>query len=113
MKIVVIEGDGEPVVRDAASAMDLMATARYEYGADRVALAKEAVIDDFFILSRGIAGEILQKYINYGFKLAVFGDFSRYTSKPLRDFIRESNRGKDFFFVADREEAVKRLSEAI
>ncbi|MCI8360164.1 MAG: DUF4180 domain-containing protein [Clostridiales bacterium] len=75
-------------------------------------LFKEAIVDDFFILSRGLAGEILQKYINYGFKLGVFGDFGRYTSKPPRDFIRESNRGKDFFFVADRAEAVKRLSQA-
>ena len=33
------------------------------------------------------AGEILQKYINYGGRIAVYGDYSRYTSKPLKDFI--------------------------
>ena len=75
--------------------------------------AKAAVIyaEEFFILSTGLAGEILQKFINYGIKFAVYGDFSRYTSKPLKDFIYESNHGKDVFFTSDREEAVKRLTE--
>ena len=43
-------------------------------------------------------------------KAAMFGDYSRYTSKPLRDFIYESNNGKDFFFTASKEEAVERLA---
>ena len=59
-----------------------------------------------------MAGEILQKFINYRVKAAIYGDYSRYTSKPLRDFIYESNRGKDFFFVSSEEEAVRRLLEA-
>lgn len=53
----------------------------------------------------------MQKFINYGIKFAFYGDFSRYTSKPLKDFIYESNHGKDVFFTSDREEAVKRLTE--
>lgn len=50
------------------------------------------------------------KFINYGAKLAVYGDYSGYTSKPLRDFIRESNRGRDIFFPATRQEAILRLA---
>jgi len=42
-------------------------------------------------------------------KMAVYGDFSCYTSKPLRDFIYESNHGSDFFFVPEREEALRLL----
>nr|WP_325216391.1 DUF4180 domain-containing protein [uncultured Oscillibacter sp.] len=34
------------------------------------------------------------------------------TSKPLRDFIYESNNGKHFFFTASREEALERLARA-
>lgn len=41
--------------------------------------------------------------------MAVYGDFSCYTSKPLRDFIYESNHGSDFFFVPEREEALRLL----
>ena len=65
-----------------------------------------------FILSTGVAGDILQKLMNYRFKAAIYGDYSHYTSKPLRDFIRESNHGKDFFFVSTMEEAVQRLTDA-
>ena len=43
---------------------------------------------------------------------AIYGDYSRCTSKPLRDFIRESNEGRDFFFVVPRDEAVRLLADA-
>lgn len=109
--IAVIESD-TPLITDTQSALDLLMTARYELGADRILLNKPAVCDDFFILSSGLAGEILQKFTVYGAKLGVWGDYSRYTSKPLRDFIRESNRGEQFFFTASREEALERLARA-
>ena len=38
--------------------------------------------------------------------------FSGYTSKPLKDFIYESNNGKDVFFVGSEQEAVERLTQA-
>ena len=99
------------IVADARAAMDLIAAVRYETGCDRVAMAKEALPPEFFRLSTGLAGEMLQKFVNYRVKLAVYGDFAGYTSKPLQDFIRESNRGQDVFFVGTREEAVERLSK--
>ena len=109
VEIAVVTG-AEPVITDAASALDLAMTVRYETGAERIAIDKSVIAEDFFILSTGLAGEILQKWINYHIKAAVWGDYSRYTSKPLRDFIYESNQGKDFFFVETREEAVERLA---
>ena len=75
------------------------------------AIDKAAVSEDFFRLSTGIAGEILQKFVNYRVKLAIYGDFSGYASKPLQDFIRESNEGRDIFFVATEDEAVARIAE--
>lgn len=99
----------EPVLTDAQSALELAMTARYAAGADRLLVDKAAVAEDFFILSTGLAGEILEKFIQYRIKMAVYGDFSCYTSKPLRDFIYESNHGSDFFFVPEREEALRLL----
>ena len=99
------------IVTDLQSALDLAITIRYEADVSRLALPKECLAEDFFILSTGLAGEILQRYVNYGFQLAVFGDFSHYTSKPLHDFIYECNPGKDFFFVPTEEEAVRRREE--
>ncbi len=103
----------EKVITDAQSALDLAMTVRHETGAERIAVDKKAIAEDFFILSTGMAGEILQKYINYHIKAAFYGDYSRYTSKPLRDFIYESNQGKDFFFVSTKEEAVQKLADAL
>nr|WP_325297898.1 DUF4180 domain-containing protein [uncultured Dysosmobacter sp.] len=100
------------VITDAQSALDAMMAAKYACGTERIAVQKEALTEDFFILSTGLAGEILQKFTNYGVKCAIYGDFSHYTSKPLQDFIRESNRrGTDVLFTADEREAVERLAE--
>ncbi len=109
--IALVSGD-ETLICDPQSALDLAMTVKYETGADRIVLDKRTICDDFFILSTGVAGEILQKFINYHVKAAIYGDFSHYTSKPLRDFLYESNNGRDFFFVATREEAVQKLKDA-
>ncbi len=98
------------VIADVQSALDLLMTVNYEAGTKNIAVDKKLVAEDFFILSTGLAGEVLQKYVNYGGRIAVFGDYSHYTSKPLKDFIYESNKGKDVFFVATEEEAVDMLT---
>lgn len=110
---IAVVSSEERIIVDTNSALDLIMTVQYETGADRIAIDKNAVSEEFFILSTGIAGEILQKFINYHIKAAIFGDYSKYTSKPLKDFIYESNHGRDFFFVATREEAVDRLKEKL
>ena len=109
--IAVIFGP-EKCVTSPAAALELAMTARYETGADRLAIDKRVIAEDFFILSTGMAGEILQKFINYHVKAAIWGDYARYTSKPLKDFIYESNKGRDFFFVETKEEALRKLAEA-
>ena len=109
--VAIPTGEGR-LITGPQDALDLAMTVKYETGAERIAMDKKKIAEEFFILSSGMAGEILQKYINYHVKLAVWGDFSRYTSKPLHDFIYESNEGRDFFFVPTREEAVRRLAEA-
>ncbi|MDF2567764.1 MAG: hypothetical protein K0R90_1220 [Oscillospiraceae bacterium] len=99
----------ELIITDTQSALDLIATIRYETGCDRIALNKEAIIEDFFKLSTCLAGEILQKFINYSMKFAIIGDFSCYSSKAFKDFMYESNHGKDIFFVSTEDEAVEKL----
>ena len=109
--IAVISG-GEALVTDAQSALEMASTVKYETGTTKIVLAKETVSEHFFILSTGLAGEILQKFTNYQRKAAVYGDYSRYTSKPLGDSIFESNRGGRFSSVATREEAIQKLRAA-
>ena len=94
------------VITDAQSALDLLMTAKYDLGTKNIVIDKKLTKEEFFILSSGLAGDILQKYINYGGRIAIYGDFSHYTSKPLHDFIYESNKGHDVFFAATEDEAV-------
>lgn len=93
--IALVSGE-EKLLVDVQSALDLVITVKHETGANRIVIDKRVIAEEFFILSTGLAGEILQKFINYHVKAAIWGDYSRYTSKPLKDFIYESNHGKDF-----------------
>ena len=98
-------------IPDGDTALELAVYARYETGGSRLIIPKECFPPEFFRLSTGLAGEILQKWTNDQFQAAIYGDFTQETaaSKPLRDFLYESNQGRDFFFVATREEALHRL----
>lgn len=100
----------EVVIADLQSAVDLMMTVKYETGVKNIALSKDLVCGKFFILSSGLAGEILQKFVNYRFRIAIYGDYSVYTSKPLKDFIYESNNGRDVYFTDDLRQAVDKLT---
>jgi hypothetical protein len=102
----------DKLITDVQSTLNFMMSIFYETGCNRIALNKEAFSDDFFILSTRLAGEILQKFINYQAKLAIYGNFNQYTSKPLKDFIYESNNGNDIFFVATKNNAVEKLISA-
>lgn len=61
----------------------------------------------FFDLKNGMAGELLQKYSNYRMQFAIVGDFSKYTSKSIQDFIYESNKVGHISFVSSLTEALK------
>jgi len=107
--IAIVSSD-EIIIEDVQSALDFIATVRYETGCDRIVLNKSAVCEDFFDLSTKLAGDVLQKFINYHMKVAFVGDFSVYTSKSLKDFIYESNNGDHIFFLPDEKQAIEKLS---
>lgn len=108
---IAVVNSNEIIMKDVQSAIDFIMTIKYETNCNKIALNKGSVTEDFFILSKGLAGEILQKFINYQTKFAIYGDYSKYTSKPLKDFIYESNKGKDIFFINNEEDAIKMLSK--
>ncbi|OFD42226.1 DUF4180 domain-containing protein [Bacillus mycoides] len=117
IKKVVIGGINIAVVRndtvlisDVQSALDLMATVQYEADSKRIVIKKSLISESFFDLKTRLAGDILQKFINYSVKIAIIGNFSMYTSKSLKDFIYECNKGKDIFFLATEQQAIEKLS---
>ncbi len=100
-KVLECAADGPKVgcERDAA---DLVNEA-FNTGAQVIAIPAERLTEDFFTLSSRVAGEVVQKIVTYGMKVAVVGDIGRYLNRsaPLRDWVRESNRGADLWFVED------------
>ncbi|MEY9211860.1 DUF4180 domain-containing protein [Thermobifida halotolerans] len=112
VSVLVCAADGERV-RGEREATDLIGNA-FHLGAAWVAVPVERLADDFFRLRTRVAGEITQKFANYRLGLAVLGDISHRTaqSTALRDFVRESNRGGQLWFLSDVEELRARLATA-
>lgn len=107
--VLVLDAVGPPIAT-VQDALDLLVSASYE-GAELVAVPAGRFDDSFYDLSSGLAGEILQKLANYRLRLAVFGDISHHlrASVALPDLVREANRGRDVWFVADLDELTTRL----
>jgi hypothetical protein len=95
--------DDKIILKKAEDILDLF----FGNNCSTIILKKENITDDFFNLSTGIAGEILQKVSNYRKRMAIIGDFENVESKSLHDFIYESNRTKQVLFVKTKEEALK------
>ena len=86
----------EIVIRSAQDALDLIASARYGTECQALILPKEALDEDCFRLPTGLAGDGLQKFVNY---------------QNLLDFLGESNRGRSVCFVPTEAEALAWLSK--
>jgi hypothetical protein len=101
---------GGPLLRSGADALGLL----YDDGAadaDWIAVPVARLDPSFFDLSSGIAGELVQTFVNPRARLAVVGDIATEVaaSAALRDFVRESTRGAHLWFVADEAELTRRL----
>ena len=115
-EIVVIDGvavlrcaaDG-PLLDGEQAALDLVGDALGR--ADLVVVPVARVAPAFFVLAGGVAGAVVQKFVNYRLRLAIVGDVDEYVagSTALRDFVRECNRGTQTWFVADETELAARL----
>lgn len=107
MRVAFYEG---PQIAAEADANDIIG-ATYGLEVDVIAVPADRFVDDFFWLSSGLAGAVLQKMQQYGFRFAVLGDISRFTaeSPALRDFVYESNRRGQTMFLADRAALEARL----
>jgi len=106
--MVIVEGR-KVIIQGVQDALDLMASIWYTHGCTKAVLDKAIIAEDFFRLRTGLTGEILQTFSNYRFVVAIFGDFTVYDSKSLRDFIYECNQGRQVFFAKDQQSAIDHL----
>jgi hypothetical protein len=112
VRILECSTDGRPP-RTAKDATDIVSAA-WGYQAKLVVLQADWLGDDFFRLSTRVAGEVVQKLLDYGLRVAIVGDLSARTaaSEALRDWVRECNRGRQVWFVRDIPELADRLAPA-
>jgi hypothetical protein len=107
--IFICDPDGGRL-RAEQDAVDLIGEAGYRR-ARWVALPAGRLDEDFWRLSTKVAGDFAQKFAQYGMGLAIVGDISEQlaSSAPLRDWVREANRGRQIWFVEDMAELERRL----
>jgi hypothetical protein len=99
----------EIVIKDVEDAIDLLGNVYYQ-GFDNIIIHEKNLTAEFFNLGNGIAGEVLQKFSNYRIRLAIVGDFSKFTKKSIKSFIFESNNARKINFVCSLAEAINILS---
>ena len=97
------------LINSEQDALDLMANIGYLYDNRRIIMYKENLCDEFFVLSSGIAGSVMQKFSNYRVQAAIIGEFND-TSKSLQAFIIECNRTRQVIFAPDLNAALKEIS---
>ena len=87
----------------------------FENRATMIVIPVECLDDEFFRLKTRIAGELIQKFVQYRRHLVIVGDISRFLSESsaLRAFVAESNRGKEVWFLPSREELDDRLARSV
>lgn len=87
---------GSDLISGPDDILDIMADVGY-HDCNRIIIYDTCLHQDFFNLKTGLAGEILQKFSNYGMRLSIIGDFSKIRSKSLNDFIREKQERNNMF----------------
>ena len=95
----------EIVLRTTEDGLDLLGNLYYQ-GFDKIIIYEKNITAEFFDLKTRIAGDILQKFVQYQMALVIIGDFSKFDSKSLHDFIFESYKGKQINFVSTLPQAI-------
>jgi len=98
-----VDPSGEPI-RTEADALDLI-VAGMEKETNLLLLHPGSLSDDFANLRTGLAGSVLQKFINYRVRAAVVMPEAADLKGRFKELIAESNRGRDFRVFPSREEA--------
>jgi hypothetical protein len=103
--------DGKKIQTDR-DAVELIGVA-LQHRAQIVVIPVERFAPEFFSLRTGIAGGIVQKFVQYRRRLVILGDMAPYlaVSSAFAAFVTEANRGRDIWFLPDRSALEERLEK--
>jgi hypothetical protein len=112
VRVLLLPDDG-PAIATEADAMDVVGQA-FGDGAEVVAVPVTRLTPDFTRLASGVAGAVVQKFVTYRLRLVVVGSLDHLgePAGPVADWVREADRGRELWFVADLDELDERLSGA-
>lgn len=107
---VIIGDDSGPILASERDVNDWISAA-WDADAKLVVVPTSRLNEEFFQLSTRIAGAIIQKFVNYRSQLVILGDISQWVagSNALRDFVYESNKGREVWFLPDMDALAQRL----
>lgn len=89
-------------------ALDFIALC-WEHEANALMIHYETLSEDFFNLKTKVAGNIIQKFINYGIKAATIVPQETIQEGRFKEMAMETNKGNHFRLYESKEEAEKWL----
>src|SRR6187549_232083 len=107
---LVLPDEGAPITPRVAR--DVIGDA-FSVDARTVVIPVERLDAAFFDLRTGVAGDIVQAFVNYQLRLVVLGSLppAAMTSSSFGGFVGEANRGTQVWFVETAAELDQRLAE--
>jgi hypothetical protein len=112
VRAYVCDAEGPPIASERDAADIIGETLGLEARLVVIPLAR--LPPAFLDLKTRLAGELLQKFVNYHRQVAIVGDVAATAagSTALRDFIGESNRGRNVWFLPDMAALAAKLAQA-
>ena len=110
IRVQYLDADG-PVITASNDTSDLIGNAWVD-NVNLIAVPVARLDPEFVRLRSLMAGEIVQKLVNYQLQLAVIGDITKFVaaSDAFRDFVGESNRGRNVWFLLDEDALEAKLA---
>lgn len=100
-----------PPISCAQDVLDQLIGVCWEHEVNRALISAECFEEGFYRLRTGIAGDVLQKLLNYHIKTALIITDTKLIQGKFEDFILEANKGGDFRVFDNQEMAEEWLSK--
>jgi len=100
--------DASLFIARESDALELVAVCG-EHRTHRLLLHAEQLSDEFFDLRSGLAGAVLQKFVNYAVRVAAVIPPERANQGRFGEMVLEANRGRHFRVFAREDEAARWL----
>lgn len=107
-KYIEVESSGVKI-NSEQDALDLIALC-FEYGVNIMIINDKVLSDDFFNLKTGIAGAVVQKFINYSIKSGIVISDEQTFNERFKEFALETNKGNNFRIFYNSSDAEKWIS---